>query len=175
MRRFWLFFDRLIDAMAFLAGMTMAFITVAICYEVVMRYFFLSPSIWVAQTCEYGLLWIVFLGTTWLLREQGHVAVDIICSRLKGKSRIFLNVVTFSLAGIACSVVVLFGCLYTLESVVRGITDVRAVTVPKYAIFVIIPLGSLFLSIQFFRMVWSELSKKSFKGGEPSWRGGRSS
>jgi len=159
MRTFWLYFDRLIDVMVFLSGLTMAFITAAICYEVVMRYFFLSPSVWVVQTCEYGLLWIVFLGTTWLLREKGHVTVDIIYSRLRDESRSFLNALTFSLAGIACSLVALFGTLYTWESIVSGINDVRAVTVPKYAVFVIIPVGSLLLAIQFFRMVWSEFSK----------------
>jgi TRAP-type C4-dicarboxylate transport system permease small subunit len=41
------------------------------CYEVVMRYFFMIPSLWVVQTCEYALLWIVFLGATRLLSEQG--------------------------------------------------------------------------------------------------------
>jgi len=162
MKGFWRFFDRLLDVAAFLAGVTMTFITVAVCYEVMMRYFFMSPSIWVVQTCEYALLWIVFLGTAWLLRERGHVAVDIIYSRLEDESKSFLNIVTFSLAGIACSVVVLFGALYTCESVVHGITDVRAVTVPKYAVYIIIPIGSLLLSIQFFRMVWNELSKIKF-------------
>ena len=144
MRKFWLFFDKLIDVMVFLSGLTMAFITAAICYEVVMRYFFLSPSVWVVQTCEYGLLWIVFLGTTWLLREKGHVAVDIIYSRLKDESLSFLSILRFSLAGIACSLVAVFGALYTWEPIVSGINDVRAVTVPKYAGFVIIPAESLY-------------------------------
>jgi len=100
MRRFWRFFDRVTDLMAILAGVIMAFITAAICYGVVMRYFLMSPSIWVVQTCEYALLWMVFLGTTWLLREKGHVGVDIIYSHLKDKRRSCLNVVMFALAGV---------------------------------------------------------------------------
>lgn len=159
MKGFWTLFDKLIDAMALLAGAIMVFITLAICYEVLMRYFFKSPSIWVVQTCEYGLLWIVFLGTTWLLREKGHVTVDILYSRLKERSRSFLNLVTFSLGGIACAVVALFGALYTWECLTRGVKDVRALTVPKYTVFVVIPVGALLLSLQFFRMVWSELPK----------------
>jgi C4-dicarboxylate transporter DctQ subunit len=154
MNRFWYLFDRLLDAMAILAGVIMAFITASICYSVVMRYFFKSPSIWVVQTCEYALLWMVFLGTTWLLREKGHVSVDIISSRLRERSRSLLNLITFSVAGIACAVIVFFGTHYTWQTVIYGITDVRAVTVPKYAVFIIIPFGSLLLCIQFFRMVW---------------------
>jgi hypothetical protein len=32
-------------------------------------------------------------------------------------------------------------------------------TVPKSAVFIIIPIGSLFLTIQFFRVAWSKLSE----------------
>jgi TRAP-type C4-dicarboxylate transport system permease small subunit len=42
---------------------------------------------------------------------------------------------------------------------------VRALTVPKYAVFIIIPFGSLLLCIQFFRMVWEEFRQiKTGKG-----------
>jgi hypothetical protein len=43
------------------------------------------------------------------------------------------------------------------ECITCNVTDVRAVTVPKSAVFVIIPLGSLLLTIQFFRMAWNRL------------------
>jgi C4-dicarboxylate transporter DctQ subunit len=165
MKGFWNIFDRVADLMAILAGAIMAFITASICYSVVMRYFFKSPSIWVVQTCEYALLWMVFLGTTWLLREKGHVSVDIIYSHLRDRSRSFLNLITFSLAGLACAVIVFFGTQYTWQTVMYGITDVRAVTVPKYAVFIIIPFGSLLLCIQFFRLVWEEFRQiKTGKG-----------
>jgi C4-dicarboxylate transporter DctQ subunit len=156
MKGFWNIFDRVADLMAILAGAIMAFITASICYSVVTRYFFKSPSIWVVQTCEYALLWMVFLGTTWLLREKGHVSVDIISSRLRDRSRSFLNLITFSVAGIACAIIGFFGFYYTWQSVIYKITDVRALTVPKYMVFIIIPIGCLLLTIQFFRMVWGE-------------------
>jgi C4-dicarboxylate transporter DctQ subunit len=159
MKGFWNIFDRLTDLMAILAGAIMVFTTGAICYGVVMRYFLRSPSIWVVQTSEYALLWMVFLGTTWLLRERGHVAVDIIYSHLREKRKAFLNLITFCLAGTACAVIVFFGTQYTWQCIVNGITDVRAVTVPKYSVFIIIPIGSLLLCIQFFRMAWGEFFK----------------
>jgi TRAP-type C4-dicarboxylate transport system permease small subunit len=39
----------------------------------------------------------------------------------------------------------------------KGIADVRGVTIPKWIIFVIIPIGSILLTIQFFRMAWSRM------------------
>lgn len=157
MRRFWSIFDHVIDYMAALAALIMVFITIAVCRDVVMRYFFARPSIWVVQTCEYALLWIVFLATTWLLREGGHVSVDILFARLKGKTKSILSIIMYSVGGLACLILTIFAVQYTYQSIVGHITDVRAVTVPKYAVFIIIPIGGALLVIQFFRMVWSEL------------------
>jgi TRAP-type C4-dicarboxylate transport system permease small subunit len=53
---------------------------------------------------------------------------------------------------------VYFGIDYMRECIIKGVTDVRAVTVPKGAVFIIIPVGSILLAIQFFRMAWSRLT-----------------
>lgn len=161
---FWSAFDKLVDGMAGAAALVMVVITIAICREVVMRYFFASPSEWAIPFCEYSLLWMVFLGTTWLLRENGHVAVDVIHAHLPPKIRAGLDVVTHSLAAVAVGVMVLLGSQYTYECVLNGVTDVRAVTVPKAAVFVIIPFGSLLLLIQLLRMIACRIS--AFRNGE---------
>ena len=166
MRRFWIIFDKIIEFLAALAALIMIFITIAVCRDVVMRYFFSRPSIWVVQTCEYALLWMVFLATTWLLREGGHVSVDILLARLKGKPKSILSMIMYSIGGLACLILTIFATQYTYQSIVEHITDVRAVTVPKYMVFIIIPIGSAFLGIQFFRMVWTEFQtarKKEFR------------
>jgi C4-dicarboxylate transporter DctQ subunit len=157
MRRFWIVFDKMIEFMAALAALIMVFITIAVCRDVVMRYFFASPSIWVVQTCEYALLWMVFLSTTWILREGGQVSVDILVARLKGKPKFIFSIIMYTIGGLACLILTIFAIQYTYESIVEHITDVRAVTVPMYSVFIIIPIGSAFLVIQFFRMVWNEL------------------
>ena len=157
MKKFWRFFDRLTDVMAALAGVILIFITAAVCYTIGMRYLFTKTTIWLMQTTEYALLWIVFLATTWLLREGGHITTDVIYTHLNEKTKNYLNLVMFVIGGLACMVVVYFGIDYTLECITSRITDVRGVTVPKWIIFIIIPIGSILLTVQFFRMVWSEL------------------
>ena len=82
MKGFWRFFDRLIDFMALVAGVILVFITAAVCYTIGMRYLFTQTTIWIMQTTEYALLWIVFLATTWLLREEGHITTDLIYTHL---------------------------------------------------------------------------------------------
>jgi hypothetical protein len=64
----------------------------------------------------------------------------------------------FVIGGFACAIMVFFGILYMYECIVGRVTDVRAVTVPKSAVFIIIPIGSILLTMQFFRMAWSRFS-----------------
>ena len=157
MKGFWKFFDKLSDIMAALAGVILVFITAAVCYTIGMRYLFTKTTIWIMQTTEYALLWIVFLATTWLLREGGHITTDLIYAHLNEKAKRYLDCTMFVIGGLVCAFMVFFGMDYVRECIVKGVTDVRAVTVPKWIIFIIIPVGSIFLTLQFFRMAWGRL------------------
>jgi C4-dicarboxylate transporter DctQ subunit len=157
MKRFWRLFDKLIEVMALLAGIILIFICAAVCYTIGMRFLFTKTSIWVMQTTEYALLWIVFLATTWLLKEGGHITTDVVYTHINEKTKHYLDYIMFTIGGIACAIMVYFGTDYVHECIIKGITDVRAVTVPKWTIFIIIPIGSILLTIQFFRMAWTKL------------------
>ncbi len=158
MKAFWTLFDKLLNIMAAFAGIILVFIVSAVCYTIAMRYFFRQTTIWIIQTTEYALLWIVFLATTWLLREKGHITTAIIYGHLSNKTRAYLDTIMFIIGGLACTVMLYFGITYTHECITSNVTDVRAVTVPKSAVFIIIPIGSFLLTIQFFRMAWQRLA-----------------
>jgi TRAP-type C4-dicarboxylate transport system permease small subunit len=70
----------------------------------------------------------------------------------------------FFVGGLTCIVMLYFGITYMHECIVNNVTDVRAVTIPKSAVFVIIPIGSLLLTIQFLRMAWNRLSAARERG-----------
>jgi C4-dicarboxylate transporter, DctQ subunit len=154
---FWRFFDKVLDAMAAFAGVILVFIVAAVCYTIAMRFFFRQTTIWIIQTTEYALLWIVFLATAWLLREGGHITTDIVYVHLTEKTRNYLNFIMSLIGALTCAVMLYFGAAYTSDCIVNGITDVRAVTVPKSAVFIIIPVGSLLLTLQFLRIAWDRL------------------
>jgi TRAP-type C4-dicarboxylate transport system permease small subunit len=157
MNGFWRFFDRLLDMMAGLAGTILIFITAAVCYTIGMRYLFTKTTIWIMPMTEYALLWIVFLATARLLRDGGHVITEILYAHLNAKTKRSLDCIMFVIGGLACAIMVLLGSHHMYECFVNNVTDVRAVTVPKSAVFSIVPFGSLFLTIQFLRMAWDRL------------------
>lgn len=143
--------------MAALAGVLLVFVTAAVCYTIGMRFLFTKTTIWIIPMAEYALLWIVFLATTWLLRVGGHITTDILYTHLHERTKRYLNCTMFVIGGLTCAAMVFLGVLHVRDCMVGGVTDVRAVTVPKSAIFMVIPVGSLLLTIQFFRMAWSML------------------
>ena len=159
MKGFWKLFDKLSDVMAMLAGVLLVLIAVAMCYTIFMRFVFKQTTIWITPMSEYSLLWIVFLGTTWLLREGGHITTDIVYAHLNEGEKSYLNLIMAVIGGLACALLLYLGIVHLCDCLVHGVTDVRAMTVPKSAVFIIIPIGSLFLTIQFFRMAWSKLGE----------------
>jgi TRAP-type C4-dicarboxylate transport system permease small subunit len=154
---FWRLFDKVINVMAASAGVVLVFITAAVCYTIGMRFLFTQTTIWIIPMTEYALLWIVFLGTTWLLREKGHITTDVIYTHLNENTKQTLDGIMFVIGGLICAAMFFLGVIYMYQCIGGEVTDVRAITVPKSAVFVIIPIGSILLTIQFFRMAWSRL------------------
>ena len=154
MKRFWIVFDKVNNGLAALAGVILVFITAAVCYAIFMRFLFRQTTIWLTQTTEYALLWIVFLATTWLLKQKGHITTDIIYTHLNKKTKLYLDCFMSIIGGLACALMLFLGIAHLVDCIVNGVTDVRAVTVPKWTVFIVIPIGSLLLTLQFFRMAW---------------------
>ncbi len=69
-------------------------------YEVIARYFFESPTIWVHEVCGYVFAAYIALTGGWVLLEKGHVAVDIIYQHFSERTK--------QAADILVSVVALF-------------------------------------------------------------------
>jgi TRAP-type C4-dicarboxylate transport system permease small subunit len=157
MKAFGIFFDKLIEVMAALAGVLLVFISAAMCYTIFMRFVFNRTTIWIVPVSEYALLWAVFLGTTWLLREKGHITTDLVYTHLNDKAKRSLDFTMYVIGGLTCAAMLFLGVLHVCQCIAGGVTDVRAITVPKTAVFIIIPIGSSLLTIQFFRMAWSRL------------------
>jgi C4-dicarboxylate transporter DctQ subunit len=151
MKKFLSIFDRLMDVMAMLAGVILVFIMLFICLEVILRDLFNYPIVGVTQITECLLLYITFLGSAWLLREEGHVKVDILIDRLNPKAAAFLGIIG-SVIGIIVSVILtFFGFSLTWYFYRKGLYTPTILELPLSLIIIIIPIGSLMLIVQFIR------------------------
>jgi len=151
MKRFFHLFDKTMNIMTFSAGAILVFIMLSVGLEVIARTFFDRPQMWVTEITECMLLYITFLASAWLLREEGHVKVDIILSRLSARTNAFLGIIS-SILGVFVSVVLtIYGFQVVWYSFQKHLYTPTAMEIPIAAIIIIIPIGSLMLSLQFMR------------------------
>ena len=158
-------FDRIIGTLAFIAGVLLLLITIFVCYAVIMRYAGFKPPVWVLQFTEYALLWMTFLGAAWLLKKDGHIRIDTLISKLKPGSLRKVGIVDDCLGFMVSGTIFWFGTLHTIDCIQRAIMDVKGVIVPKFALFLIIPLGGLTLAIQFARNFFNKIRSRPRAGG----------
>lgn len=157
-------FDRLNTGLAVLAGLILLFMTFSISSSILARAFDVPFPVWVVQFNEYGLLWMTFLATAWVLKRGRHVSIDLLTGKLPGSASRVLSMLQNLVCGAFCAVLFWQSLSVTWDHFQRGIVDVKGVDVPKYLILVVIPAGFLLLSLQFFR----NMLRQPGKPGQPS-------
>jgi TRAP-type C4-dicarboxylate transport system permease small subunit len=150
-------FDRILDILASVAGLLLLLIMVFVCAEVVTRYIFNRPLGWVTEIGSYVLLYVTFLVAAWVLRGEGHVAMDTITNLFRPKTQSLIKAVTSSVSAFVCLVLAWFGLKVSWDLLQAGYFTPTMLELPKWFLTAIIFLGSLLLAIQFIRRAWASL------------------
>ena len=155
-------FDRILSLLMALACLILALVTLSVCLEVVLRYFFNRPQIWVIEFSEYALLYITFLGAAWVLKSDGHVTVDLAFSLMTLKARAICSLASFMICFFVSTVLVIYGSRVTWSYYVKGLYNPTVLEIPTSTILIVIPIGGLTLLIQSIRgfiRSWRELKE----------------
>ena len=144
-------FDRIIDFMAFLAGVLLVGAVLIVCFEIWMRYFARRPQVWTVEVCEYILFAIAFLGAPWLLKKGGHVSIDIVVSQMGLKTRNLLGLFSKAMGVLVSAIICGFSMATSWESYVSGVVVIKTLSIPKYYFLLLIALGYFLLLVEFAR------------------------
>jgi len=169
MRRIGSFLDRVMSGLAWLAGWLMMFALLMVCVDVVMRYFFNSPIGGVLQFSEYVLLYIPFLAAAHVLKDDGHIKIDIILNRLSPKVQAALNMVTSLFGTLVLLVLTWYGAYITFDYCRRGVPTLKYYKIPEFLVIMVIPLGCFLFALQFIRRACSYY--RAYRGSV--WNGGK--
>jgi TRAP-type C4-dicarboxylate transport system permease small subunit len=150
-RRFWDVFDLVLKLLAN-AGMVLLFLMmISVCWEVFSRYFLGRGTTWVIEFSEYAILYMTFLGTAWLLREDGHVEMDIVVNALQPRTQRILRSITSLMCALVCLLLTWSGADVALDYLQRDLHRPTLMAPPQFPLFAVIPTGFSLLSIQFLR------------------------
>jgi TRAP-type C4-dicarboxylate transport system permease small subunit len=135
-------------------------------YEVLMRNFLRSPTSWAVDLSEYAMLWAAFLAAPWVLRREGHVRVEVLVERAGPARQRALGVFTSVLGALGCAIMAWQGAEAVWDFYVRETTMAREWQVPQFAVYLVIPIGSALLTVEFVRRARRYLRAA---GGEASF------
>lgn len=147
------------------AAVLLLFMGLAVSYDVIMRYFFGSPTIWVNEVSGYLLVIITFLSASYTLRVGGHVRVDILENFLSetGKKMLFI---------LAHLMILFFVIVITWQGAkmawMAWSFDWRASTLLSTPLFIpqlFIPLGGFLLTLETLSLLIEKLIEGNAKGG----------
>lgn len=159
LRKFISIFDRIEVSLAVVSCVLIAFVGLAICYEVVMRYFFNNPTTWSAEVSRFALVYITFLGVAWVLKKEGHVKVDILTSRLSPRTQALVNAIHSIISAIVCLVIIPYGVKLTLQSIQMGYRIQSELGTPYFLILIVVPVGIFLFFVRFLRKASEYLAK----------------
>ena len=147
-------FNRILDTVNqfffMIAAFMVVFIIVSITMEVCSRIAFNLPIRYIIELNQVSLLYLTFLSGAILLRKEKHVSIDIITNMLGVKYRALMNAIT-SVIGVGCCLIVTwYGFSLCYLHIIRDFT-ITGTTFPRYIQTVVIPIGFLFLTIEFIK------------------------
>lgn len=148
-------YDAVLMALAIIAGAMLAAVFIGIVYDVTLRTVGLQPPFWTLSSTEYALLYVTTLGAPWLLHHKGHVVITTVTSALPTKLSRVVEKVAFIIGAISC---LLIACVSLKVALTITGFDVRSYDMPRWLVYVTMPVGFLLLAIEFARFLFSGTS-----------------
>jgi len=153
-----------------LSGLCVLVMGLIVTYEVIMRYVFRSPTIWVLEISIYLTIGSVFLGGGYALKEKMHINVDVITRYLSQRNQVLLQIISLFITGIYCFVLTWFGVEMTITSLRMWEVSPTILEIPVVIPHSFIPIGGVMILLEVIRQILEgigELRKTS--RGEGNW------
>ena len=147
--------------MAWCAAALIVAMMVVITLDVVLRNLGYQSSAHFFTFTEYALLVVPCLGAPWLVREKGHIYVEILLMHLDRRRRAALRHAIGIVCIVVCAVLAWYGFEVTLRDFVANEKDVRSLDMPRWIVVGFVPLSFAMMALEFLRFV---LKRENFLG-----------
>ena len=143
--------DRVICQVGVVAGVLLVGISVAVTYDVIMRYFLRAPTLWSVEVTGYMLLIAVFLSFAYTESVGGHVKVDIVFERLPPRIQVWVKLATSVLAFLFAIVFTWQTAQLAIKSFILAERSPSLLSVLLWPIYTFMPLGCVLFILECLR------------------------
>lgn len=144
------------------AGMLVT-ILVTMGAQVVARYVFHRPISWSEEWARFALIWLAFLAAAFVMAEGRHIAVDLVSSRLGGRGKLWLELIS--------SGFIVGTCLLLLVGGFRFVWRVGLVTSPALELPMSWWYGAASVGLGLMALHSACSTVAAFRRGRPVWDG----
>ena len=146
-------YDAILYGMAYFAGFLMAAMMAVIFLDVVLRNLGYQSSAHFFTFTEYALLMVPCLGAPWLVREKGHIYVEILLMALSPRRRAIVTWIIGVACVVVCAVIAWYGFAVTISDFLQNEKDVRSLDMPRWMVVGFIPLAFAMMALEFLRFL----------------------
>jgi TRAP-type C4-dicarboxylate transport system permease small subunit len=154
MRLFVRAYDFVLYAMALLAAAMLVWLMISVVASVALRNLGLQPFAWLFTSSEYAILYMTMLGAPWLVRERGHVHIELVTAALAPAARRVVSRAVAALCVLVCVILAWKGMDLFLTNIERNDFDVRAYFYPRWLLTISFPVAFGFMAVEFARFVF---------------------
>lgn len=123
-------------------------IGIFITFEIVMRYVFVAPTIWVDEVSRILQIWAVFLAAAYVLKHREMVTIDLAFRDVTTVRRRLVETLAIIVMFIFAGVTIYFGFQLWLKSTLAGHTTDTYLAPPKWITHAPVWVGSALLFVQ---------------------------
>jgi TRAP-type C4-dicarboxylate transport system permease small subunit len=140
--------DKLSDYGAYLSSVFMIFIVALILFEIFLRTFFHTSTLISDEFSAYFFVSVVMLGLSYTFKENGHIRITLVLSRLSKKTEKVFDIITSCIALVLTS----FMFYHSLRMVIDTYKlDMRADSIAETPLFIpeiALPIGFFLFMLQ---------------------------
>lgn len=146
-------YEAALRGLALIAGLLMVAMMVMITADVVLRTFGTQSSSHLFSFTEYFLLLIPLLGAPWLVREKGHIYIEVLIATCSPALRRGLMKAVVVLCMAVCATLAWYGGAITWHDYAAAEKDVRSFDMPRWVLMLSMPLSFGMMALEFLRLL----------------------
>jgi TRAP-type transport system small permease protein len=127
-------------------------------FDVIGRYFFNKPITGSFEVTEFLMAMLVIFGLGYCAMRKGHIRVDLLISYLSNKTKIILDIFTYSVAALFYIMITWQSWNYTISKFNSHATS-SALSIPVYPFAILLILGAGFISLVFIRDTFESINE----------------
>ena len=152
-------FDYINNIMVVVSAILLLGLTFIVGADITLRYLFNKPLGWVKEVSEYTLVGLGFLVAAWILKDDGHVKMDLVLNKVRPRIQTMMNIITSGISTIIVFIIAWFSLRVIIEFYRTKLVAPTVLEPPKWILLVPILVGSFLLGIQFIRRTCGFIGK----------------